>query len=511
MTILSHPIRIGELECDIPLDRSGSSPVYRQIAQALKAWIISGQIPAGTRLPPERRLAALVGVNRSTIVTAYNELASEGLISGRVGDGTVVAHRLEAPAAAGRPFLWHQLFAEGSGDLSPWIREILRSALRDDVIAFAASEPSPALFPMREVEALALSIFQEVHGEALRYAPTEGIQDLREVIAERLRKRGANVSAAHILITAGAQQALDLLARCFLEPGSDVAIESPTYVGAIQAFRNRSARLIGIPVDASGMRSDALDQILSRRPVKFVFAIPNFSNPTGGVLSEERRQRILEITRRHQVPLIEDNVYGDTWFDTPPPPSLIERTGAGHVIHVGSLSKAMFAGLRVGWIAAPEPVIERLGLVKQIVDLFGGNLSQRLAVKLFQSGLYDRHVETVRPIYRKRREALIEALERHAPGGIVPNRPEGGSFLWCRLSGEINSRDLLSQAALQGVTFVPGDVFSVEGREQSSLRMGFSLQDEETIEEGVRRLSFAFEAVRRVHGTQSPIMAPPLV
>ncbi len=510
MTSLNHPIRIGQFEYDIALERGGAGgPVYRQIADALRDRIVTGQIACGVRLPPERRLASQLGVNRSTVVTAYDELASQGLISGRVGDGTVVTYQPEIRATNSRQISWHQLFAEGSGDLSPWIREILRTALRQDVIPFAASEPSPDLFPMEEFEAITRSILSNVGAEALRYAPTEGLQPLRELIAARLCAQGARVSAANVIITAGAQQALDLLARCFLETGSEVACESPTFVGAIQAFRNRSARVVGIPVDGDGMRADAVEQVLARRPVKFVFTIPNFNNPTGAVMSEERRQRLMEITRRYQVPVIEDNVYGDTWFDAPPPPTLITRARAEHVIHVGSLSKALFAGLRIGWIVAPTPVIERLALTKQIADLFAGTFTQWLALRMLEGGLYDRHIETVRPIYRGRRDWLIDALERHSGGTISANRPGGASFLWCTLADGLSSRDLLSQASLAGVTFVPGDVFSVEGGEASNLRIGFSLLNQAGIEEGARRLAAAIDALRQRRHLESPALAPP--
>jgi 2-aminoadipate transaminase len=513
MAPITHPIRIGQLEYDFPLDRaSGCLPLYRQIADALRERIMSGQLMTGTRLPPERTLAAQLGVNRSTIVTAYDELTAEDLISARVGDGTVVVYRPEARGAPGQAFSWHQQFAEGSGDLSPWMREILRTALRPDAIPFAASEPAPTLFPMPELRALIGAVLDEKGGEALRYAPTEGILALREAIAARMCNRGANVGPENVIITAGAQQALDLVARCFLEPGSEVAVESPTYVGAIQAFRNRGARVSGLPLDEHGVRVDAVDQVMSRRPLKFAFVIPNFNNPTGSVLSEERRRRLLDVARRYQVPLVEDDVYGDTWFDAPPPPSLICRPGAEHVIHVGSLSKAVFAGLRIGWVVAPEPVIERLALIKQIADLFASSFAQNIAVRVLESGLYDEHVERVRPVYRARRDAMIEALQRFGTEVIQPNEPAGASFLWCRLARGLNSRDLLSQAALHGVTFVPGDVFSPQGEFTDYLRLGFSLLDEPAIEEGVRRLAAAIDALKQRRRGEAPLRAsPPLV
>jgi 2-aminoadipate transaminase len=512
MPPITHPIRFGAFEYDIALDRGqGTEPLYRQIAGAIRERIVSGQIPPGVRLPPERTLAAQLGVNRSTVVTAYDELAADDLISGRVGDGTVVVYQPDIRAQSGRAVSWQALFSDGA-DLSPWIREILRTAQRPDAIPFAASEPAPGLFPMDEVRSLTESVLAKMAGESLRYGPTEGIQPLRELIAGRLRSRGASVGPENVIVTAGAQQALDLLARCFLEPGSEVALESPTYVGAIQAFRNRSARLIGLPLDEDGVRIEPLEHVLGRRAVKFVFLIPNFSNPTGAVLSESRRARLLEVTRRYQVPVVEDDVYGDTWFDEPPPAPLLARAQAGHVIHIGSLSKALFAGLRIGWIVAPEPVIERLALIKQVVDLFAGTLTQWLAVRILDSGLYDRHVERVRPVYKERRDTMIDALFRHGYEAIVPNRPGGASFLWCQLAGGLSSRELLSQASLQGVTFVPGDVFSVSGEDQSFLRLGFSLLDKTGIEEGARRLAVAIDSLRHRRRQDAPALsAPPLI
>jgi DNA-binding transcriptional MocR family regulator len=513
MVVDSHPIRIGHFDYEIVLERGpGSPPVYRQIADALRERIVSGQIAGGTRLPPERRLAAQLGVNRSTIVTAYDELAAADLVSGRVGDGTVVTYTQEARGGAGsRSFAWHQAFANGSGDLSPWIREILRMSLRNDVTPLAASEPSPDLFPMEEVKAVIDSVLRDIGADSLRYAPTEGVQPLREHIAERMRRRGARVSAANVIITSGAQQSLDLLARCFLEPGSEVAIESRTYVGAIQAFRSRSARLTGISVDEDGMDVDGLHQVLRRRPMNLVFTVPNFNNPTGAVLSEERRSRLLEVTRRFEVPVIEDDVYGDTWLDRAPPPSLIGMPGSEHVIHVGSLSKATFAGMRIGWIVAPVPVVERVALNKQFADLFSGSFAQWVALRMFDSGLYDRHIETVRPEYRERRDRLIQALLREGDGSIIPNRPGGASFLWCRLAGDISSRDLLTPAAVQGVSFVPGDVFSVDGEGSSFLRVGFSLLDHRGIDEGARRLAAAVESLRQRRRAETATVSPPLV
>jgi len=437
-------------------------------------------------------------------------LAADGLIGARVGSGTVVLSRPEAsPATDALP--WRQLFAADT-NLSPAIRDIIRAALRQDVIPLAASEPSPDLFPMEEVRALADSIFERQGAEALRYAAVEGLPALREAIARRLADRGARTTADNVVVTAGAQQALSILARCFVEPGSEVAMETPTYLGAIQAFRAQGARLVPVPVDAEGMRVDSLEQTLARRSVRCVVTIPNFNNPTGAVMSLERRLRLLEVTRRYGVPLIEDDVYGETWLESPPPAPLIAGKPADHVIHVGSLSKALFAGLRVGWIAAAPAVAERVALIKQTTDLFCGTFSQWLAARILEEGVFDRHVARVRPVYRRRRDVLVAAIERYAGRYLSVNRPAGGSFLWCRLADGLRARELLPYAGAAGVTFVPGDLFSVAGNDEGGFRVGFSLPPEEVLEEGAKRLGGAIEALASRRGVVSAaIGAPPLV
>lgn len=499
---------------DLTIDRQSRTPLYQQIAEALRQRILSGELPPRARLTPERKLADTLGVNRTTVVNAYNELASEGLVSRHVGRGTTVVYRPEDfGLAAARSIPWRQLFAKAVGDPSPWLREILETALRPDVVPFTAGcEPAPELFPMPQVRRLVDALIDEMGGEILRYSPTEGLPPLRKAIAEWMTRRGARLGSSNVLVTAGAQQGIDLLARSFLDPGDDVALESPTYLGAIQSFRQRGARLIGIPLDDEGMRIDVLEQALSRRPVKLVFTIPNFSNPTGAVLSPERRQQLLQVTRHYQVPVIEDDVHGEIYFQDSPPPCLACLESSDHVIHVGSLSKMLFPALRTGWVAAPTAVIERLALLKQTTDLHTGTLNQWLTLRALETGLLDRHLLRVRPLYRQRRDALLAALARHCGRWLTANRPQGGTALWCHLADGLRSRDLLVEAVRTGVTFAPGEMFSVDGGHQSYLRLGFGLLDQQLIDEGARRLGQAIESFRKRRQPEPAVVgATPLV
>jgi len=434
------------MDLDLELSRATEAPpIYRQIAEGIRRQILSGDLTPGQRLPPERELAVHLNVNRSTVVSAYDELAAEGLVEGRVGSGTVVSRAGDDSARQG--IAWNMLFAQAKGELSPWIRDILASGYRSDLITLAASEPAPELYPLAEVEGAAKFVLSQLGGDTLRYSPTEGTPRLREVIARRLTSRGANVDPENVIVTAGAEQGIDLLAQCFISAGDDVAIETPTYVGAIQAFQRRRARLVGIPVDEEGMRVDILERAIARRPIKLVFTIPSFSNPSGAVTSYERRNRLLEITSRHQIPLIEDNVYGDIYFETPPPPPLLVENSYDHVIHVDGVSKVLFAGLRVGWVVGPTPVIDQLALIKQYSDGFTGTFSQELVCRLTDNGILDRQAALVRASNKKRRDLLLEALRRHAGDRLSPNLPSGGAYLWCELSDGMKSRELLPYAS----------------------------------------------------------------
>lgn len=486
----------------IALERASGTPLYRQIADALRRQVLDGTLRSGDRLPPERRLAQALGVNRTTVVSAYNELLAEGLVERHVGRGTSVAgQRRSGASTSDEPVEWRRLFVRGVEELAPWQYSVADALAAPGIVGTTCAEPLPDLLPVRELGRFATELLEERGSEVLRVAPVEGVPRLRAAVARRLAQRGAELDATNVLVTAGGQQAIDLLARALVEAGDVVAIESPTYMGAVRAFQQRGARLVGVPMDENGMRVDVLEQVLARWPVKLVFVTPNFSNPTGAVLSADRRRQLLAVTRRYQVPVVEDDVFGELQFEGDTPPCLISAAPSDHVIHLSGMSKTLSAGLRVGWIAAAGAVIERVAGLKQVSDLFTGTLNQWLALRAIESGLVERHLIAMRPLYRERRDALIGALGRHCGAWLATNRPPGGIVLWCRLAEGLRASDLLTEAYRAGVTFVPGEAFSADGGWRSYLRFSYGPLSHEEIEVLARRLATAMESV---HARQSP-------
>jgi len=481
----------------ILIDRGLRTPVYRQISDALRDQIRAGEIPDGERLPSERALAIELGVNRTTIVNAYDELSASGLVSGEVGRGTVVQAQPAFDAGqSDEGMAWSGLFAEQAGwESTMAMQELMESVTRDDAISVAVACASGDLFPVEAVRTLLNETLDAEGADAFRFAATQGIGRLREAIADLAGRRGVVVDPEQVMVTTGAQQAISMVASCLVGPGDLVAIETPCYTGAISVLRERGARLIGIPTDADGMRVDVLEQVLERNAVKMVFTMPNFSNPSGTVLSADRRRRLLEVTHRFRVPLVNDDVHGSVVLEGPPPPPLAAAGPSDHVITIDSLPKVFISGLRIGWITAAPELIRRAVLVKQSADMSSATLEQELAARVLETGLLRTHLDHVLPRYRERRDLMIDALQRHCGEVLIPNRPGGGMSLWCRLTGGFSARALLGEAVREGVVFLPGDSFSVGSDESSKLRICFGLGTEADLEEGAERLGRAIAAV----------------
>ncbi|HEU5423228.1 MAG TPA: PLP-dependent aminotransferase family protein [Nitrolancea sp.] len=490
----------------VELDRADETPLYIQISRQLREQIRGGSLTPGYRLPPERRLAAMLGVNRTTVVNAYRELAGDGLIISRVGQGTRVAQPGELLAVPDEPALalgrsparlpWEQLFTAATEVAQdPLLADVQLVAARPDVISFASGVPSPDLYPIEQIRSLLDEALHQSGQSLLQYCPTEGYMPLREVLADWMARFGDPVDPASVVVVSGSQQGLYLLARTLLEPGDVVAVESPTYLGAIQVFRSVGARLLPIPVDEEGMRVELLEESIGRRRPKLIYTLPTFQNPTGATLSLERRRRLLALAARHQVPIIEDDPYGALRYEGRSLPSLHALDEAGTVIYLSTISKMLFPGFRIGWLAAPRPVIERLGLMKQIVDLDTNPLAQWAVWAFLERGLLVEHVERLRAVYPQRRDQMLAALARACGGALELGRPEGGFYLWGRLTGGLRSRDLLPQAARRGVAFAPGAPFHLDGGGEATLRLNFTLPDEAAIEVGVARLAAALAAL----------------
>lgn len=478
---------------EIRIDRGGEVPIYRQISQALRERILRGHLPPGFRLPPERALALQLGVNRATVLSAYRELKGEGLVGGRVGHGTTVLGRLAQATADGvAPLRWSDFVRPGAAQpLDQGLREFLALSESSGVIVLSSGFPALELTPAEELRATLEAVIAERGSAALFYAPTEGVSSFREALTGLMASRGVACSPEEVLVTSGSQQALDLVARAFLEPGDTVIVEEPTYFGALQTFRAARARILGLPMDAEGPRPDALEHLLTRQAPKLVYLLPTFQNPSGCLTTLPRRQALLELAHRHRVPVLEDDSYSDLSYEGPPPPPIRSLDRHGFVLYVSSFSKVMCPGLRVGWIVAPPPVVRALARLKQTADLQSPTLSQMALERLLRDGGYARHAGRLRSHYARRHAAMEAALREEAAGLLRWSTPRGGSYFWCRLETPVPESALATRAAEEGVSFLPGALCFAQEPPASHLRLSFSFPTPEQIREGVGRLSRA--------------------
>jgi DNA-binding transcriptional MocR family regulator len=386
---------------------------------------------------------------------------------------------------------WNGHFAARMAGVSASeIRELLKLIDQPDVISFAGGIPDPDLFPrdvIAQAHARVLSS-NSLAGTALQYTISEGHAPLRDWIAAR-----SGLERDEILVTNGSQQGLDFLGKLLIEPGAPVAVTAPTYLGALQAFSPYQPRYLQVPVDAEGVVPDALERALAGKP-RFLYLVPDFANPDGVTLSLERRMRVLELCRRFDVPLIEDAAYTALRYEGEALPSLLSLDRAADpadrvVIHAGTFSKTVVPALRVGWLAAPRPVIQKLVLVKQASDLHAGTLNQ-MVIHAVVEEIYDRHAEMLRNAYRTRRDAMLAALAETMPEGVTWTRPEGGMFIWLRFPEGIDGASLLERSiAEERVAFVPGAAFFPDRSCPATARLSFSTSRPERIREGVGRVA----------------------
>lgn len=488
------------------LDRAeGALPLYRQIRDGVRDAVLGGVLAPGTRMPPERELAEALAVNRSTVMHAYQELAADGLVEARPGRGTIVAalahdQSQDRGAAAAAPgynrqpswLLGLPPLSQGLGPDPGLLREMAAMGAREGMIHFSAGAPGPDLLPLAALQEALAGALSRLGPAVLGYGPVEGLPVLREAIAERLAARGVAVGPSEVMILSGATQGLALTARALLSPGDEVVVEAPTYVGLLQTLGAAGAQVIGVPVDSRGMCVELLAPILARRRIRLIVVQPTLQNPTNSTLAPERRERLLALARRHGVPILEDDAYGELWRDESGPPPLKAMDRHDMVMHLGSFSKTAAPGLRIGWLAAPPPVLARLVLAKQFADLQSTALSQVALAEFLRSGGYLRHLATVRPAYAQRRGALLRGL-RAAPGLQVSPGADGGFYCWCRLPAGRLARLVAAAAARAGVTVLAGEAFypstavgAQEGRDY--LRLSCAYHTPALIAEGVRRL-----------------------
>jgi 2-aminoadipate transaminase len=533
----------------LELDRgSDAAPLYVQIRERLALLIRRGDLAAGTRLPPERELAEMLRVNRTTVVRAYSDLAAAGLVHAHVGRGTIVqtiSEPIRSPAkvsfagrnAASMPvaFSWATYLREVStnapaemapgGALQPiplsnrpeisqgdtLLADVVALAARADVISLAAGTPDPAFYPVDEFCAVLTSQLRADGGHLLQHCPIEGLGALRASLAAWLNRRWQELSRAsglaasqgiafepeHLMVLSGSQQGLWLVARGLLGPGDTVLVETPTYLGALRVFAAAGLRTIAVACDREGMELEALRSALERYRPRLIYCLPTFQNPSGTTMSLTRRLLLLELAQRYQTPILEDDPYGELFYVDEPPPPLASLDQSGSVLYLGTCSKMLFPGVRLGWIAAPRPVIAQLGLLRQYIDLHANTPAQVVLDGFLREGILDAHLARVRARYREKRDLLSNALETAAHGLLHWQKPDGGYYLWCALEGGLQARDLQEEAARLGVAFVPGDAFYLGVGGESHLRLNFTGPGADSLKEGARRLGLALERLAR--------------
>jgi DNA-binding transcriptional MocR family regulator len=458
-------------------------PLYAHLVTLLETAISSGVLPSGSRVMPERELARKLQISRTTVVSAYRELEARGLLRGYVGRGTFVC---AAPDPSGAPFAWRGKIASAalrSSDST--LRDALRHSSDARLLSLAAGEPAIDCFPTAAFRQAIDQVLKREAAAVWRHGPTEGQPMLRETVAERFR-----VSADSVLVLAGAQQGLDLLARCLVDPGDAVVIDRPGYLGAIQSFRAAGAKLIGW--DVVGADIDELEDLLVRYRPKLIYTNPSFQNPTGVTMPIRVRRELLTLAERYRVPIVEDATYGELHFTEAPPPSLRDLDTQNIVIYLNSFSKVLAPGLRLGWLSAAPSIVDQIAIIKQRLDPHTQNLVQFALARLIRDGSFDDHLKTLRREHARRCTTMLAAIQRHIPPGTLRfARPQGGLYLWCRLPAGVSARALLDRALGEGVAFVAGHAFYPDPAGESELRICFSSVTPEAIDEAVRRLASA--------------------
>ena len=401
----------------------------------------------------------------------------------------------------------HWTLAARAAKMNPSvIREILKVTERPGIISFAGGLPSSKTFPVTEFQAACASVLAKDPAGALQYAASEGYAPLRELVAQRLSEQSAaagvpwNVDPAQVLVTTGSQQGLDLVAKILVDTDSKILVESPTYLGAVMAFMPMEPNVVSVASDADGL--DMNDLAAKTADARFLYVLPNFQNPTGRSMNEERRAALAAHAAATGLPIMEDNPYGDLWFDTPPPAPLTGRNPEGG-IYLGSFSKVLAPGLRMGFLVAPKAIYPKLLQAKQAADLHSPSFNQRLIYEVMQGGFLERHVPTIRTLYKQQRDAMLAALAEHFPQNgnadetLTWNKPAGGMFLWARLPKGMNAVDLLPHAVDKGIAFVPGAPFFAGAGDERSMRLSFVTPSIEEIQRGVAALAQAIHEQRK--------------
>ena len=501
----------------IPLDRESPVPLYTQIEQHLRDKILSGALPVGTKLPSSRQLATSLGVNRITVTNAYAEIEAEGLIYTRLGSGTFVAESTGM-----------QRFQKQQIDLMqappPWQQAILRrfqvpSQERLERLAASASPPSDLinfaeghgpeeLFPAADIAKALFTVLRRDGNQIGGYGDYAGYRPLRATIVHILASQGIPADPDEILITSGAQQALALVASLLIRTGDAVLVENPTYSTAIDLFTTLGAHLVGVPVDEQGMQVEQVEELLRTVHPSLIYTIPTFQNPSGTCLSGTRRRLLVHLAARYNVPILEDEFVGDLRYEGHAQPALKALDPGGQIIYLGTFSKVLMPGLRLGYLVASGPIYDRLLQWKRINDLACSNLIQRALEAYITVGKYEAHLHRACRVYRPRRDAMLSALKRYLPAGTRWYTPQGGLFIWLHLPPGTTVEMLYPLAMRAGVEFMPGSLCYTNKNNDAHARLTFAMHPPDRIEEGIQRLGQAMTRCLTLQESIQPAVIP---
>lgn len=466
-------------------DKNLNKPLYIQIKDYFKEKIILGEWQVGFMIPTQRELAKIFNVNRSTIVAAIDELKAEGILEGKGKGGTKIVNNVSPLLVNIQPD-WKSYIDEGIHIPNvKTIKRINTLEFRNDYIRLSTGEPSSELFPKENMKIILNEIAKDMNN--LGYESPSGTMYLREQVSKYLRNFGIDASPSSILIVSGALQAIQLISMGLLQKGSTVLLENPSYMYSLQIFQSLDMRRRGIPMDKEGVEASLIPDYIKKHVPSILYTIPNFQNPTSIVMSKQRRKELLKVCQQERLPIIEDDVYRELWIDSPPPIPIKSMDNNGLVLYVGSVSKALCPGLRIGWIVGPEPVIERLGDIKMQTDYGSSSLSQLTVGKWLETGLYEEHLKEIRKQLAIRRDITISALNKYFKDIAVWDVPLGGYYVWITLKYKIGMYKLFDEACKIGILLYPGYIY--DANFNYSLRISFSYAPIGELEEGLFRLS----------------------
>ncbi|MCX7711383.1 MAG: PLP-dependent aminotransferase family protein [Clostridia bacterium] len=467
-------------------DRNDPTQLHIQIIRYIKDKIASGEWAIGTKLPSQRALSEAFGVNRSTVVTAMEELASEGLIRGNTGGGTVVINNTWNVLSMEHAPNWNTYITSGMHQPNQSIMQRINQAESEPgFIRLGSCEPGPELIPRQTIQGILKKLSRS--SSPLGYGEPKGYMQLRKEICEYLKTMGIYSDPTCVLITSGALQALQLISLGLLYRGSVVYLEKPSYLYSVRTFQSLGMQLAGIPLDEEGIN---IQELLARHRQKrgsMLFSIPTFHNPTANVMTLERRKALMGVCAKERLPVIEDDVYRELWFEKEPPLPLKAFDENGHVLYVGGMSKNLCPGLRCGWVVGPEQVISRLADIKMQTDYGSSTLSQCVAAELFASGQYREHNVEMRKKVKLRRDIALGALERHFKDIATWNVPGGGYFIWLKLNSGVSMVELFTKALGRRILIHPGNLYEFHSNQY--IRLSYAYASPKEIESGIRTLS----------------------